>query len=332
MKNLFLLPMLFLAFGINAQQAEYSTPTENIISYHENVSAANRMFKHDSLLQAFGKFDVAIQNYKGGINANDYFKAALCAIHIKEEFKALDYLEKAITNGYELDSAKKEDMSFYNQNTKKEYIDGINKWHNQAAQVRNTMYETEILNLFESIKKYNSSKYTSALDYCIECAQSGKKCNKTTPDYQSKYRLVREKRKADSIAAVALVSQIQKHGFPSIKTVGKKASDMARQILLNYDSDRSNKILSSILYLALIDGNISPEFYATVIDRRNLLNGGAPEFYQPSAGQEKIIATNIAVINKKRKSIGLYPLVVLKSTGTKPKTPAAPTNTNVYDY
>ncbi len=82
----------------------------------------------------------------------------------------------------------------------------------------------------------------------------------------------------------------------------------------------------------MIDGNISPEFYATVIDRRNVLNGGTPEFYQPSAGYEKIIATTIAAINKKRNSIGLYPLIVLKSTGTKPKKPTKPTNTNVYDY
>ena len=112
MKVLFLALITVFASTLVAQ-TKYNTVSENFISYHENISVAERMFKNDSLLQAYARFDMAIQNYKGAINPGHYFRAALCAIKIKEEFKALDYLEKAITNGYEVDSSKKDAVVFF---------------------------------------------------------------------------------------------------------------------------------------------------------------------------------------------------------------------------
>lgn len=332
MKNLFFIALTFFGLRSIAQQAEYSTPSADFISFQENLSTANRMFKNDSLLQAYGKFDVAFASYKGAINAGDYFRAAICAINIKEEFKALDFLEKAVVNGFEIDSSNSQHVSFFNQNTKKEYLDGINKWHEQALQYKNVQYENDIKILAENAKKYNTTKYTNAIQGCIDCMKS-KNCNKTTPDYQSKYRLVKEKMKADSITAEELLKKIQINGFPSIKTVGKKASDMGRLILLNFDADRNNKRLNGLLYKALAEANISPEFYATLIDRRNTLNAGAPEFYQPSTGYEKTIATTLNAINKKRNSIGLYQLVAPKLNAPKPKDPKViKVETTLYDY
>ena len=116
MKTSILLLMIAFSFGAFAQ-AKYSTVPENFITYHENIAAAERMYKNDSLLQAYAKFDIAIAEYKGAINPGHYFRAALCAIKIKEEFKALHFLEKAIANGYEIDSAKNDAVVFYNQNT-----------------------------------------------------------------------------------------------------------------------------------------------------------------------------------------------------------------------
>lgn len=329
--SLFLLLVIFSLGGL--AQAKYSTVSEDFITFHDNISAAERMFKNDSLLQAYAKFDNAIAGYKGAVNPGHYFRAALCAIKIKEEFKALHFLEKAILNGYEIDSTKKELVAFFNQNTKKEYLDNIAKWEATRNTSRNTTWESELIVSAEANKKYNAVKYTSAVEFCSTCMKT-KTCSKTSPDFLSKYKTVKEKMKADSVSAVLLLAKIQQFGFPTMKLVGKKANDIAHAILLNYDADKKNERIDGILYKALMDGNISPEFYAKIVDRRNTMNGLSPEFYEPITGYEKTIGKDVAIANKKRRTIGLYPIKIVSSAAPKSKDPnAAKTmNTGLYDY
>ncbi|MES2761425.1 MAG: hypothetical protein V4677_04425 [Bacteroidota bacterium] len=328
--SLFLLMVVF-STGVFAQ-AKYSTVPADFISYHENISAAERMYKNDSLLQAYAKYDIAIANYKGTVNPGHYFRAALCAIKIKEEFKALHFLEKAILNGYEVDSAKKDDVAFYNQNTKKEYSTNITKWEEARDNSKNFDWANELYAINDANKKYAAVKYTSAIEYCTSCMKN-KTCSKTSQDYVSKYRTVKEKMKADSITAAALLIKIQQNGFPSMKLLSKEACAIARNILLNYDADRSNEKLDGMLYRAMMDGNISPEFYATVVDRRNLMSGQMPEFYQPLTGYEKSIGKEITAANKKRNSIGLYPIKLVSGTAPKKDPNAAKTaEKGLYDY
>lgn len=332
MKTLFF--TLSLIFGLNlCAQTKYSFVSEDFIVFHENISSAERMFKNDSLLQAYAKYDNAFSAYKGAVNPGHYFKAALCAIRIKEEFKALNFLEKAIVNGYEIDSAKRELVSFYNQNTKKEFTENFAKWQEQRDLERNKEWQTELLASVEANKKYTSVKYTSAVEFCAACMKN-KTCSKTSPDFLSKYKIVKEKMKADSIVAVALIGKMQMQGYPSMKQVGKKASDVARNILLNYDADRKNERLDGMLSKALLDGNISPEFYATLIDRRNAMNGLTPEFYEPVTGYEKTIGKDITVANKKRRTIGLYAIKIVSTAAPKAKDGGAAKSAYVglYDY
>lgn len=332
MKAILFLLMTALSLSVSGQ-TKYSTVSDDFISFHENISAAERMYKNDSLLHAYGKFDIAFSNYKGIINPSHYFHAALCAIKIKEEFKALHFLEKAIVNGYEIDSAKKGAVVFYNQNTKKEYFDNIAKWESTRDEARNATWESELFATYEDGKKYATVKYTSAMEFCTTCMKT-KTCSKTSADFVSKYRLVKEKMKSDSIAAITLLKNMQQFGYPTMKLVGKKASEIAGTILLNYDADKKNERLDGVLSKALLDGNISPEFYATLIDRRNLMNGLAPEFYEPITGYEKTIGKDVAIANKKRKSIGLYNIVLVSSAAPKTKDPKASkkVSTGLYDY
>jgi hypothetical protein len=51
-----------------------------------------------------------------------------------------------------------------------------------------------------------------------------KACNKTSPDFTSKYKLVKEKMKADSVVAATLLAKIQQNGFPTMKTCWKKSN------------------------------------------------------------------------------------------------------------
>lgn len=329
-----LLFLLALVFGSSIfAQTKYSTVSEDFIVFHQNISSAERMFKNDSLLNAYAKYDNAFEVYKGAVNPSHYFKAALCAIRIKEEFKALSFLEKAIVNGFEIDSTNKELVSFYHQNTKKEFIDNFTNWRAQRIAQRNKTWEDELIATAEANKKYAASKYTLAREFCITCMRT-KTCSQTSPEYLSKYRIVKEKMKADSITAAALISKIQLQGFPSMRLVGKKASEIARNILLNYDADKKNERLDGILSKALLDGNISPEFYATVIDRRNTMNGLAPIFYEPVTGYEKTIGKEIGVANKNRQTIGLYTIKIASTVVKKSKDPNAAKSVYVglYDY
>ena len=104
--------------------------------------------------------------------------------------------------------------------------------------------------------------------------------------------------------------------------------------MLSYDADKKNERLDNLLFKAMQDGNISPEFYASLVDRRNVLNGLTPEFYEPVTGYEKTIGKEITVANKKRSTIGLYPIKLTSAAA--PKTKDAPMNkkvsTQLYDY
>ena len=331
MKAVFFLLVVIICIRVSAQ-TKYTTVSDDFISFHENISAGERMYKNDSLLQAYAKFDNAIANYKGAINPAHYFRVALCAIKIKEEFKALHFLEKAITNGYEIDSAKKDAVVFYNQNTKKEYNENISKWEAARDDARNYDWANELYATVDN-NKYTAVKYTAAVEFCTACMKN-KACSKVSTDYLSKYKLVKEKIKADSVSAAILLKKIQQLGFPTMKLVGKEASKIARNILLNYDADKKNERLDPLLSKAQLDGNISPEYYATVIDRRNLMIGEIPEFSEPVTGYEKTIGKELIAVNKKRKTVGLYNIVIVNAVAPKTKDPKATkkVNAGLYDY
>ncbi len=302
--------ILILIIGLRSiAQTKYSFPTDEFITFHLSISSAERMFKNDSLLQAFGRYDMALSNYKGSVNAAHYFKAALCALKIKEEIKALSYLEKAVKTGYEVDSMYADRIVFFNQNTKREYDANYTKWVDERDAAKNTNWENELYASVQENKKFASQAYITAINYCNTCMKT-KSCSKTATEFTSKYRMVKEKRKADSIAAVNLLEKIKQNGFPNMKLMDKKACAIAHDILLNYDNDKTNAKLNDLLFKALTDGYISPAFYASVIDRRNLLSGLEPEFYEPVMGYEKTIGTGITAANSRRHKIGLYNIIM----------------------
>lgn len=331
--------LLFLCSSLSVQieaQTKYSTPTDDFVNFHKHISTAERMYKNDSLLQAYAKFDIAFNSYNGAVNPTHYFKAALCAIKIKEDFKAIAFLEKAISNGYEPDSITKLSIKLNNQNTIKEFNSNMPNWETTRESNRKKEFETEILTNADANKKYKSSNYTTAVTYCSACF-ANPKCNKTLPEFTSKYKLVKEKIKADSVIAVTLLASIRNYGFPGTNLVSKKASELACEMLLNYDADKKNERIDDVLFKALNDGHISPAFYAKLIDRRNIMNAQKPEFYEPVMGFEKLPAKDIAIANKSREKLGLPNLVipppaVLKTLNPKDTKGISKAYMIIYDY
>lgn len=310
MKKNTLLCLFCLVYNLYNAQVKYTTAAEDFINYHAMISDGERMFKNDSFLQAYAKFDVAIQNHKDNVNPSHYYKAGISALKIKEEFKALYFLEKAITNGYDLDSTKSAQIVFYNQNTKNEYLANLKKWEDEGKANRNTTWENELQAQQTDVQKYKKNDiYGGAIRYCAQCLKV-KTCSKTDSKYKYNFNLIKEKSRADSVVTAKLLNNIKQYGFPNLKLLSKKSCDAAQTILLNYNSDSKNEQLNDILFKALQQGEISPEFYATLIDQRNLVNGATPEFYQPITGYEKTIGKELNAVNAKRKTIGLYPIVL----------------------
>jgi hypothetical protein len=70
------------------------------------------------------------------------------------------------------------------------------------------------------------------------------------------------------------------------------------------------------------------------VDRRNLMNGLIPEFYEPITGYEKTIGKELVGANKKRRTIGLYPIKLVSSAAPKSKDPNAKKEVykGLYDY
>ncbi|MBS1636924.1 MAG: hypothetical protein JST26_13485 [Bacteroidetes bacterium] len=332
-----LLLLILSVTGIRlSAQTKYTVPPEDFITFHKNISDAERMFKNDSALQAYARFDMAFSEYKGEVNPSHYMDAALAALRIKEEFKALNYLEKALTNGYEMDSAQREKVNFFSQNTKKEYAANLSKWEEAGRAAKNASYENSVYAMQENSKKFGTPAYKTAIEYCVSCLKN-KACNKTAPEFTSKYKLVKEKMKADSTTAAELLGYIKQYGFPNYKLMDGKACAIARNVLLNYDADRKNERMNDMLYNALIKGQISPAFYAQLIDQRNLLNGQPLEFYEPQAGNEKTFKTDAAKINLNRKKLGLYPVqiinpVLLKGIDIKNMKALDKLYTKIYEY
>jgi hypothetical protein len=332
---LFILCIVILSVQSKAQ-TKYSTPSDDYVNFHKLISTAERMYKNDSLLQAYAKFDIAFNSYQGGVNPGHYFRAALCALKIKEDYKSLAFLEKAIINGYEPDSVTKANIKFNNQNTIKEFNANYPLWEEKRNANRKAEFITIIEDAATSNKKYRGSNYTTAVDFCSKCL-ANPKCNKSLPDFTSKYRMVKEKIKADSAVAVTIISNISSYGFPGTNVVTKKASDLACEMLLNYDADKTNSRTDAILFKALNDGHISPVFYAKLIDRRNVMNGSKPEFYEPVFGFEKLPAKDITTANKSREKFGLPGLVipspaVLKTLNPKDTKGISKAYMIIYDY
>ena len=336
MKKTFLLLACTLMLVQSKAQTVYTVPSADFVNFHKLISVAERMYKNDSLLQAYAKYDIAFNEYKGAVNPGHYYRAALCAIRIKEDYKALAFLEKAITNGYEPDSISKLTIKLHNQNTIKELNANFPLWEEKRDANRKQEFVTMIEDAATSNKKYKGSNYTTAVDFCSKCL-ANPKCNKSLPDFTSKYRLVKEKMKADSTAAATIISAIPSYGFPGTNVVTKKASELACEMLLNYDADKTNSRTDAILFTALNDGHISPAFYAKLIDRRNMMNGSKPEFYEPVFGFEKLPAKDIAEANKSREKLGLPNLVipapaVLKTLNPKDTKGISKAYMIIYDY
>lgn len=169
----------------------------------------------------------------------------------------------------------------------------------------NVHYKKTIDSLAKEDQRVRGKKYYEAALLC-NSAKKDSSIDRKSPDYLSAQLLMKEWIKVDSNNIEMLKYLIQLYGFPSEKRVGEWAGLNAFLILLHYDADTDNTIMKPILDSALINGDISPENYAWIADRRLLWDQGKPAYYyQMTTGLDKLSKEEIEEINKRRYLIGL---------------------------
>ena len=182
----------------------------------------------------------------------------------------------------------------------------------EQAKYNNIKVDSNIKNLIDSIKNEDSTirdKEHRQAQSTYWKYNEDENSNKNSSEYQQAKKLFDEWHTVDSTNIYILLNLIKQYGFPSEKLVKKEVAGSAFMVLLHFDRDSTNTILKPILEKGLLDGDISPEKYAWIVDRRLSWGLGKEQYYyQIPMGAEDLTPKQIEEVNERRKSIGLRKL------------------------
>lgn len=172
----------------------------------------------------------------------------------------------------------------------------------------NNNYQKIIDSIAVEDQKVRGDKYDRARQVYYEY-KSDSLSNKTTDDFIQAQKLMNEWFHVDSMNIKRLLTLITTYGYPSEKLVGVEGYRKAFIVLLHFDTDQDNSILKPIIDKALFNGDIAPDDYAWIIDRRlTWCQGKDPYYYHMPFGLDKLSEEAINNINKERRKIGLRKL------------------------
>jgi hypothetical protein len=213
----------------------------------------------------------------------------------KEAFRLVDFIDfETGACAWELaDEIKDDSLKLFLNNWLKDYEKGdkINK-----------AYQQIIDSLSIEDQRIREMKYPEALGIYTKYLKDST-LDRKSDEFIEACRLTMEWRKVDSSNIHTLLNLIKIYGFPGERLVGKESYLNAFFILLHFDRDTGNLILKPILDKALADGDIEPNGYAWIVDRRLIY--GELYYYAIPWGVEKLSPKEIDEINKRRKAIGL---------------------------
>lgn len=172
----------------------------------------------------------------------------------------------------------------------------------------NNNYQKIIDSIAIEDQKVRGDKYGRARQVYYEY-KSDSLSNKTADEFIQAQKLMNEWFHVDSMNIKRLLSLITAYGYPSEKLVGVEGYRKAFIVLLHFDTDQNNSILQPIIDKALFNGDIAPDDYAWIIDRRlTWCQGKDPYFYHMPFGLDKLSEEEIKIINERRRKIGLRKL------------------------
>ncbi len=243
---------------------------DNYLEYYQLVTKAEGY-------KIAGKNDSALLSYEKAFEKVSY-------VHVRNLFAAKQLAKKL---------KQKDKAEMYHERIKANRK-GINK-----------TYKKIIDSLSKEDQRIRGKKYVNAQQVYYKTLKDSS-ADKTLKEFLSAQLLMQEWRKVDSANIVVMKRLIALYGYPSEKRVGN-AELSALVILLHYDVDSTNEIMKPVLDSALIQGDIWPQHYAWIIDRRMMWGQGKlPYYYEFSKkGIEKLSATEMEEVNRRRRLIGL---------------------------
>lgn len=169
------------------------------------------------------------------------------------------------------------------------------------------VYAQKIDSIFKIDQKNRSKKFQRAMRFIAENDNDSIILSVNNQKRLIKSRAIQEAFNIqDSLNISCLLDLIDKRGFPSPRIVGDLSSNNAFIILLHFDKDSLNRVLSPIIDSALLNGELSPNDYAWICDRRSPWGrNGLPIYYKMPYGVNSLGEKDLIIINERRKSIGL---------------------------
>lgn len=219
----------------------------------------------------------------------------------KQAFELVDYIH--INN---LKAANKIAKKLKDKSFDKFTSDKIKSFNNEDNINKN--YQKIIDSIAIEDQRVRNNKYYQAKQVYYKYIKDSLS-NKTTDEFVQAQKLMFEWFHVDSMNVQLLLLLITDYGFPGEKLVGEDAYGKAFIVLLHFDTDQDNSILQPIIDKALVNGGITPENYAWIVDRRlTLCQGKSPKYFQMPFGLDKLSEEAISNINEERRKIGLRKL------------------------
>ena len=109
----------------------------------------------------------------------------------------------------------------------------------------------------------------------------------------------------DSLNTHELLTKITQRGFPTERKVGSERAFKVSILFLHADFDKQNVLLGELLKAYVLSGHYDPRRYAAMIDRRQVMYGHKPTYYQIPLGFEELNHQAQADVNQLRNEIGL---------------------------
>jgi hypothetical protein len=171
----------------------------------------------------------------------------------------------------------------------------------------------ELIKVLDSLvledQKVRKDKLFKSVGYSIKCNQDPN-CSKNSKRYIQSKLLLKNWSRVDSSNIQILLNLFKQHGFIGEKLVGLRSYHDVHVLLIHFDKDSTNGILSPVLEKALKEGKISPIHYAQIIDRHLFNFNGTQKYWAwPCSNKTEKLQfseADIPKVKRLRESIGIY--------------------------
>ena len=280
---------VFCFFTISILFFSCEKESENYIDYYHLIRESKKHSKLNDPNRALEVFDLATKKVQY-VHIRNYIYAAFEAKKIGSCELALQYLSKAIIQGYNHDAPHL---------TEEEFLSNFFDCSTESK--TNQDLKNSLLSMLKNPNRTINIKLKETLDSLFIVDQKVR-VESNSSDYM---------KEVNSSNILLLIKLIEKYGFPDERLVGTYTAENIFYVLLHFDSDHNNVILKDILEDALKRGQITPQNYAWLIDRRLAWGPDRkdPYYYQmPTKKITDLTEEEIKEIDTRRSQIGLKPL------------------------